>query len=120
MKTLRNRCSRALLALAMSAFASLALAAELVIGQVVPLSGVLASTGHQMVVGGKIYFEAINEQGGIHGATIKQVGVDDAYKVDETSRLTTGGITVSFSPGNRVGSRYVEVTVIGNSGKLLK
>ena len=88
MKTLKDRCSRALLALAMSAFASLALAAELVIGQVAPLSGVLASTGHQMVVGGKIYFEHINEQGGVHGALIKQVVVDDAYKVDETSRLT--------------------------------
>ena len=32
----------------------------------------------------------------------------------------TGGITVSYSPSNRVGSRYVEVTVIGSTGKLLK
>ena len=43
---------------------ALAAAAELVIGQVAPLSGVLASTGKQMVVGGKIYFEFINAQGG--------------------------------------------------------
>jgi branched-chain amino acid transport system substrate-binding protein len=63
-------------------------AQEVVIGQVAPLSGVLASTGAQMVVGGKIYFDHINEQGGIHGAMIKQVVVDDAYKVEETSRLT--------------------------------
>ena len=31
-----------------------------------------------------------------------------------------GGITVNYSPGNRVGSRFVEVTVIGSTGKLLK
>jgi branched-chain amino acid transport system substrate-binding protein len=65
-----------------------AAAAELVVGQVAPLSGVLASTGHQMVVGGKIYFDAINAQGGIHGAQIRHEVVDDGYKVAETTRLT--------------------------------
>lgn len=91
MKTLNQWGLRAAAAMAICSATGLggvALAADLVIGQVAPLSGVLASTGHQMVVGGKIYFDAINEQGGIHGAMIKQVVVDDAYKVDETSRLT--------------------------------
>jgi ABC-type branched-subunit amino acid transport system substrate-binding protein len=32
----------------------------------------------------------------------------------------TGGVTVNYSPSNRIGSRYVEVTVIGSTGKLLK
>ena len=63
-------------------------AQEIVVGQVAPLSGVLATTGAQMVLGGRIYFDHINSQGGIHGAKIKQVVVDDAYKVDETVRLT--------------------------------
>lgn len=63
-------------------------AAELVIGQVAPLSGVLASTGHQMVVGGKIYFDAVNAEGGVHGAKIRHEVVDDGYKVVETVRLT--------------------------------
>ncbi|MBA3496903.1 MAG: hypothetical protein H0X13_12175 [Ramlibacter sp.] len=31
-----------------------------------------------------------------------------------------GGVNVGYSPGNRVGSRFVEVTVIGSTGKLLK
>ena len=62
--------------------------ADLVIGQVAPLSGVLASTGAQMVVGGRIYFEHVNARGGIHGRMIKHLVVDDAYKVDETVRLT--------------------------------
>lgn len=65
-----------------------ALAAEVVVGQVAPLSGVLASTGQQMVLGGKIYFDWVNAQGGVHGATIRQEVVDDGYKVPDTVRLT--------------------------------
>jgi len=64
------------------------LAAELVVAQIAPLSGVLASTGKQMVLGGQIYFESVNAKGGVHGARIKHVVLDDAYKVDETVRLT--------------------------------
>ena len=71
-----------------AALAPAAHAAELVVGQVAPLSGVLASTGQQMVLGGKIYFDHINAQGGVHGATIRQEVVDDGYKVPETVRLT--------------------------------
>ena len=57
-----------------SAFAALLLALpvhaanDIVIGQVAPLSGVLATTGAQMVLGGKIYFDEINAQGGVNGA----------------------------------------------------
>ena len=31
-----------------------------------------------------------------------------------------GGIAVNFGPDNRIGSRYVEVTVIASTRKLLK
>lgn len=62
--------------------------ADLVVGQVAPLSGVLASTGAQMVLGGRIYFEHVNARGGVHGRPIRQVVMDDGYKVDETVRLT--------------------------------
>lgn len=62
--------------------------ADLVIGQVAPLSGVLASTGAQMVVGGRICFEHVNARGGIHGRPIRHVVVDDGYKVEETVRHT--------------------------------
>lgn len=61
---------------------------EIVIGQVAPLSGVLAETGKDMVLGAKIYFDHVNEQGGIHGKRIRHVVRDDGYKVDETVRLT--------------------------------
>lgn len=78
------------LALAASAVAAptAAHATEVVIGQVAPLSGVLATTGQQMVLGGKIYFDAVNEQGGVHGAKLRTLVLDDGYKVDETLRLT--------------------------------
>ena len=74
--------------LALACAAPAAIAQEVVIGQVAPLSGVLASTGRQMVVGGQIYFDAINAQGGIHGAKIRHEVVDDGYKIAETVRLT--------------------------------
>ncbi|MBK9573881.1 MAG: ABC transporter substrate-binding protein [Rhodoferax sp.] len=63
-------------------------AAELVVAQIAPLSGVLASTGKQMVLGGQIYFDSVNAKGGVHGAKIKHLVLDDSYKVDETVRLT--------------------------------
>lgn len=77
----------ALLAAA-AALCAPAQAQEIVIGQVAPLTGVLASTGKQMVAGGRIYFEHINAKGGVNGAKIKLVVADDGYKVDETVRLT--------------------------------
>lgn len=78
---------KGLVALALVAGAAAA-RADIVIGQVAPLSGVLASTGQQMVLGGKIYFSHVNAKGGIHGQKIKVLVADDAYKVDETVRLT--------------------------------
>lgn len=61
---------------------------EVVIGQLVPLTGVLATTGQQMVLGGKVCFDWVNDHGGVHGARIKTLVFDDGYKVDETLRLT--------------------------------
>lgn len=82
------RRPRAALALCvLAALARPALGAEIVIGQVAPLSGVLASTGQQMVLGAKIYFDWVNAQGGVHGATIRQEVADDGYKVPDTARL---------------------------------
>ena len=65
-----------------------ATAKEVVIGQIAPLSGVLASTGRQMVLGGQVYFDAVNEAGGVHGARIRTVVMDDGYRVEDTVRLT--------------------------------
>jgi ABC-type branched-subunit amino acid transport system substrate-binding protein len=84
----RARSALAALAIGWAGLQAGPLHAQLVIGQVAPLSGVLASTGHQMVVGGKIYFDSVNAAGGVHGHKIEVVVADDGYKVDETVRLT--------------------------------
>lgn len=84
---LRSALSLALTACAMLAHSPVS-AADIVIGQVAPLSGVLASTGEQMVLGGKIYFDAVNAQGGVHGALIQHVVLDDGYEVDKTVART--------------------------------
>jgi ABC-type branched-subunit amino acid transport system substrate-binding protein len=41
-------------------------------------------------------------------------------QLEKMNSYDTGGFKVSFSPENRVGSKFVEVTVIGRDGKLLK
>ena len=56
-KTWSRRLLAALAVVWGGAAAPLLHAADLVVGQVAPLSGVLASTGAQMVLGGKIYFD---------------------------------------------------------------
>ena len=81
--------ARRIAALALFSLSTLtAQAADIVVGQVAPLTGVLASTGRDMALGAKIYFDHINASGGINGNKIKHVVLDDGYKVDETVRLT--------------------------------
>jgi branched-chain amino acid transport system substrate-binding protein len=94
----------------------------LTIGQVAPLSGVLASTGKQMVLGGKVYFDAVNAQGGVHGAKIKTLVLDDGYKVDETVRLTKELVAkpevvalFGFAGSANVG-KLLEDKVLANAG----
>ena len=78
-----------LLALVAGATATPSLAAaDIVIGQVAPLSGVLATTGKSIVTGAKICFAEANGAGGINGARIRHIVKDDGYKVPETVKLT--------------------------------
>ncbi|RJG06329.1 ABC transporter substrate-binding protein [Noviherbaspirillum cavernae] len=78
--------------LAMSFAIGVSAADDIVVGQVAPLSGVLAETGKEMVLGAKVYFDYINDNGGVHGRKIRHVVKDDGYKVDETVRLTKEAI----------------------------
>lgn len=67
---------------------SFAAQAEIVVGQVVPLSGVLESTGKQMALGVKLWFDHVNASGGINGQKVKLVVADDGYKLEETVAQT--------------------------------
>ena len=62
-------------------------AAIVVVGQVAAFSGPLAPTGTHMRAGAQLYFDAVNQEGGIHGASIRLVSIDDGYKSEETVRL---------------------------------
>lgn len=69
-------------------FALAANAKEIVIGQVTPLSGVMATTGTDLTLGARAYFDSVNARGGIHGRKIRLVVKDDAYVTEQTVRLT--------------------------------
>lgn len=85
---LRALAATAFLTLDLGGLAQAGPVPSITVVQVAPLTGVLASTGQQMVLGGKIYFDWVNAHGGVHGAQIKHTVLDDGYKVDETARLT--------------------------------
>jgi branched-chain amino acid transport system substrate-binding protein len=74
-------------ALAFSAFTAQA-ANEVVIGQVVPLTGVIAGTGDEYSAGAAAYFATVNGKGGVYGRKIRVVQKDDAYKPDATVAAT--------------------------------
>ncbi|OOG36488.1 ABC transporter substrate-binding protein [Polaromonas sp. A23] len=61
---------------------------DLVIGQVAPLTGVIAGTGNEYVAGGAAYFAYVNDNGGIYGRKIRVALKDDSYKPDQTLALT--------------------------------
>jgi branched-chain amino acid transport system substrate-binding protein len=61
---------------------------EIVLGQVAPLTGVIAETGNEYVGGAHAYFESINAGGGVNGRKIRVVVKDDGYKPDQTLKLT--------------------------------
>jgi len=61
---------------------------EIIVGQSAPLSGAMASTGKDMVLGGEIYFDYINSMGGINGHKIRHVVIDDGGDADRTLAAT--------------------------------
>jgi len=57
---------------------------EIVLGQSLDLSGPLAEMAPDMVSASKVYFDAVNAQGGVHGRRIRVVTLDDGYKPDNS------------------------------------
>src|SRR6218665_3615321 len=65
-----------------------ALAADLVVAQVSPLSGPLGRSCQDHFTGAKVYFDQVNEQaGGVSGRRLRFLSEDDQYKPEETVRL---------------------------------
>ncbi len=63
-------------------------AAEIVVGQVGPISGFEATQGRAYSAGMQLHFDALNRTGGINGHTFKLVRRDDAGKPEQTVSLT--------------------------------
>jgi branched-chain amino acid transport system substrate-binding protein len=78
---------RWLLAVVATGVSFLSQAADVVIAQVAPFSGPLASNGEANYQGAKAYFDQVNAQGGINGNRIRFIREDDQYKPSETLRL---------------------------------
>lgn len=62
---------------------------SIVIGQSAPFSGPSAQLGTEFNLGARIYFQAINESGGIQGRKIELRVKDDAYDPARTASNTT-------------------------------
>lgn len=56
---------------------------EILLGMTGPFSGSSAELGRDMEIGLDTCFEAINEQGGVHGRHIRLVSLDDKYDPDK-------------------------------------
>ena len=71
--------------LALPAFAQ---ANRIVLGQSAPLTGAAAQLGLQMNAGARIFFNALNLQGGVNGNTVELRSADDGYEPDRCKANT--------------------------------
>jgi len=77
-----------LVCLGVSCHVPVALAADIVIGQCVPLSGSLVQTGEAMALGVRVAVEAENAAGGVNGTRLRLVQQDDGYETERTIQCT--------------------------------
>jgi branched-chain amino acid transport system substrate-binding protein len=87
MNSIHRILSTGLLAAATLA-ASLTHAAQVLVGEVCPLSGLEANQGRAYGVGMQLYFDTINKAGGINGNTFALVRKDDRGLPEETVAVT--------------------------------
>jgi ABC-type branched-subunit amino acid transport system substrate-binding protein len=75
---------------------------------------VVSYASMESFIAAKILVEAIQRSGA--DPTRQKI----MAQLDKMNSYDVGGFKVSFSPDNHVGSKFVEVTVIGRDGKLLR
>jgi branched-chain amino acid transport system substrate-binding protein len=71
-------------------------------------------TSFEEFIGAKVLLEGLRRAG--PNPTRERV----IQSLESLNAYDVGGFTLSYSPRNRVGSRFVEITVIGKDGKLLR
>jgi ABC-type branched-subunit amino acid transport system substrate-binding protein len=79
-----------------------------------PPGAEVSYTSFEEFIGAKVLVEGLRRAGPnpTREKVIKALETLNAYDV--------GGFTLRFSPTNRIGSRFVEITVIGKDGRLLR
>lgn len=75
-------------ALVFSALTQPTFAAQVVVGQVGPMSGLEANQGRAYATGMQLHFNAVNKAGGINGNTFTLLRKDDRGRPEETVLLT--------------------------------
>ena len=80
--------ARAVMAGAVFAVAQLAQAAQVVVGQVGPMSGLEANQGRAYAAGMQLLFSGVNKAGGINGHTFVLVRKDDGGRPEDTVAAT--------------------------------
>lgn len=73
--------------------------ADIQITQIIPMTGPVARDGKEASIGAKIYFDALNANGGVAKQKVRHVIIDDQYKPEETIRLMRkagGDATLAF------------------------
>ncbi|MEO8924316.1 MAG: ABC transporter substrate-binding protein [Caldimonas sp.] len=58
------------------------------LGQSAPFSGPASALGEQLKIGARLYFDGINERGGINGRKIELQSLDDGYEPDRCAENT--------------------------------
>jgi branched-chain amino acid transport system substrate-binding protein len=90
-RCLSSAFAKALMALAVGALVTGAgpvLAAEIIVGQVGPMSGPEAGQGRAYAAGMQLHFNAMNKVGGINGHKFTLLRKDDGGRPDDTVTLT--------------------------------
>ncbi len=86
-KSMRS-AARVLVAAAATLGAGYLQAAQVVVGQVAPLSGLEASQGRAYSTGMQLLFDSVNKAGGVNGHTFKLVRRDDGGRPEDTVNVT--------------------------------
>jgi ABC-type branched-subunit amino acid transport system substrate-binding protein len=79
-----------------------------------PAEAAISYTSLEEFIGAKVLVEALRRAG--PSPSPEKI----TRALESLGNFDVGGFTVNFSPANRIGSRFVEVTVIGKSGTLLR
>ena len=95
-------------------------AADIVLTQILPLTGPIAQNGQGLMAGAKAYIDSVNAAGGVRGHKIVLKTYDDQYKPAETVRLVEKSIAedhpIAFF--NFTGAANIELLI--KSGDLEK